>query len=101
MIDNARELAEGPKTEEALPLQGVQSHPKWPLVQEMTLPLAVRIPVGRLTLAELRSLEPGTIIESPWPIAEEVPLYAANVALSWCEFAVAEGVMAARLTRLG
>jgi flagellar motor switch protein FliM len=74
---------------------------KWPALQEMKLPLAVRIPLGRLSLRQLRELSAGTVLETECPSAEEVPLYVSDVALSWCEFVVVDGVMAARLTRLG
>ena len=74
---------------------------RWPVLQELAVPVAVRIPLRRMTLRGVQSLAVGTVIESEWPAAEEVPLHAADVLLSWCEFAVMDGVMAARLTRLG
>lgn len=78
-----------------------QAHGEWPVLQTMLLPLAVRIPLMRVTLKQVRDLAVGDVLESMWPVAEEVPLYASGAAVSWCEFAVVDGVMAARLTRLG
>jgi flagellar motor switch protein FliM len=74
---------------------------KWPVLQAMPVRLAVRIPLPRMVLRDVRALAVGDVLESEWPCAEEVPLHAANVALSWCEFAVVDGFIAARLTRLG
>jgi len=78
-----------------------ESNEKWPVLERMAVPLAVRVPLHRLRLGDVRELREGSVLASEWPAAEEVPLYAADVPLSWCEFAVVDGVMAARLTRLG
>lgn len=78
-----------------------ENNEKWPLLQVMELGVAVRIPLRSMTLRAVRELAPGAVLESEWPAAEEVPLYAAGVVLSWCEFADVNGTMAARLTRLG
>ncbi|MDE1161707.1 MAG: FliM/FliN family flagellar motor C-terminal domain-containing protein [Acidobacteriaceae bacterium] len=78
-----------------------EANDKWPVLQRLAIPMAVRIPLERITLREVRKLAAGCVLTSEWPAAEEVPLFAADVALSWCEFAVIDGVMAARLTRLG
>jgi flagellar motor switch protein FliM len=85
----------------ALPAGSFEKHAKWPVLQTVEVPLAVRVPLVRLTLRDVRGLQPGAVLMSEWPAAEEVPLYAADVVLSWCEFAVVDGIMAARLTRLG
>jgi flagellar motor switch/type III secretory pathway protein FliN len=78
-----------------------EANENWSELQEMKLPLAVRVPMKRMKLAQVRALQVGSVVESTWPVSEEVPLHAANVALSWCEFAVVDGEMAARVTRLG
>lgn len=74
---------------------------EWPVAQQLPMPLAVRIPLQRMTLRALRELQEGDVLESLWPVAQEVPLYVGGVALSWCEFAVVDGEMAVRMTRLG
>lgn len=84
-----------------LPAGSFESNAKWPVLQHLDVPMTVRIPLRSLTLREVRELKADAVVSSDWPAAEEVPLYAADVALSWCEFAVVDGVMAARLTRLG
>ncbi|MDE1154453.1 MAG: FliM/FliN family flagellar motor C-terminal domain-containing protein [Acidobacteriaceae bacterium] len=78
-----------------------ESNEKWPVLQQLNVSMRVRIPLQRVTLRTLRGLRPGALLCSDWPAAEEVPLYAQEVPLSWCEFAVVDEVMAARLTRLG
>ena len=85
----------------ALTAGSFEANAKWPLLQTLEVPLAVRVPLRKLKLRDVRDLQAGAVINSEWPAAEEVPLYATDVVLSWCEFAVVDGVMAARLTRLG
>lgn len=63
--------------------------------------MAVKIPLPGMSLRELAKLRVGDIVESQWPAVEEVPLHAAGVILSWCEFAVVREAISARLTRLG
>lgn len=72
----------------------------WPVLQELRVPMRVRIALPAMRLADVQRLEVGAVVMSPCPAAQEVPLLAAGVALSWCEFAVVDGMMAARLTRL-
>lgn len=95
------EAAEGVSVAADAQAVNFQAHGEWPVLQTMLLPLAVRIPLMRMTLKQVRDLTVGDVLESMWPVAEEVPLYAGSAAVSWCEFAVVDGVMAARLTRLG
>lgn len=78
-----------------------EAQENWADLKDLRLPLAVRVPAGRMTLAQVRALQVGSVVETAWAVSEEVPLHAANVALSWCEFAVVDGQMAARLTRIG
>ncbi len=73
----------------------------WPALQHVAVPLAVRIPLPALRLREVQELQLGALLLSTWPATEEVPLLAAGVALSWCEFEGAEQTMAVRVTRLG
>jgi len=69
-------------------------------VDELPIPLRVRIALPRMTLANVQRLMPGLILLSDCPAAQEVPLLAAGAELSWCEFAVVDGTLAARITRL-
>ncbi len=73
---------------------------KWPVMTQVPVPVSVRIPLPGVSLRGLAALRVGTVIASAWPVSEEVPLYAAGVALSWCEFDVVDGAIAVRLTRL-
>jgi flagellar motor switch protein FliM len=78
----------------------LRAQAKWPVMMQVGVPLAVRIPLPGVSLRGLATLVVGTVIASEWPVSEEVPLYAAGVALSWCEFDVVDGAIAVRLTRL-
>jgi len=77
------------------------SRTKWPMLQQVPVPMTVKIPLPGISLRELGALAVGEVIASEWPASEEVPLYASNVALSWGEFEVVNGAIAIRLTRLG
>ena len=74
---------------------------RWPMLQQVPVPMTVKIPLPGISLRQLGALAVGEVIVSDWPASEEVPLYASNVALSWGEFEVVEGSIAVRLTRLG
>jgi len=81
--------------------EGQAMHAKWPMLQQVPVPMTVKIPLPGISLRELGTLAVGEVIASEWPASEEVPLYASNVALSWGEFEVVDGLIAIRLTRLG
>ena len=74
---------------------------KWPMLQQVPVPMTVKIPLPGISLRGLASLSAGDLIVSSWVASEEVPLYASNIALSWGEFEVVDGMIAIRLTRLG
>lgn len=74
---------------------------KWPMLMQVPVLMKVKIPLPGISLRELTTLHVGEVIVSEWPASEEVPLYASNIALSWGEFEVVDGVIAVRLTRLG
>ncbi|MFC6644291.1 FliM/FliN family flagellar motor C-terminal domain-containing protein [Granulicella cerasi] len=84
-----------------LSTESFEANEQWPVLQNLHVPLSVRVPLRTLSLKELRALQPGDILSSEWMASEEVPMFAGTVPLSWCEFAVVEGLMAARLTRIG
>lgn len=84
-----------------LPSPEFEKAESWPVVQELRIPLHVKIALPPMRLVDVQRLSPGSMIVSTCSAVQEVPLFAAGVALSWCEFAVADGMMAARLTRLG
>ena len=81
--------------------QTIFRNEKWPALQLAPVALAVRVPLAGVSLRELQELVAGKTIESKWPAADEVPLYAGGVLLSWGEFETAEQRMAIRMTRLG
>jgi flagellar motor switch/type III secretory pathway protein FliN len=74
---------------------------KWPMPQQMPVRMTVKIPMVGISLRGLAALQVGAVIASTWAAGEEVPLYASNVTLSWCEFEVVNGGIAVRLTRVG
>jgi len=79
----------------------IKHHAKWTSLQHARVQMVVKIPLPGMSLRDLSRLQVGDVVESQWLAVEEVPLFAAGVTLSWCEFAVVREAMAARLTRLG
>ena len=60
----------------------------------------VTVPLREFRVRNLLSLEAGTLVESQWGHAEDVPLSAGEVQLAWAEFEVVDTQLAVRLTRL-
>ncbi len=73
---------------------------RWPMLRLAAVPMQVKVPLSGISLRVLGKLEQGMVLESAWQAGEEVPLYAADVLVSWGEFEVADGQIAVRLTRL-
>ena len=90
-----------PFMERASADEAAEARGKWPILQQVFVPMTVKIPLPGISLRGLAALSVGTLIVSSWAASEEVPLYASNVALSWGEFEVVDGMIAIRLTRLG
>jgi flagellar motor switch protein FliM len=80
---------------------GMENNPKWAALQHVPVRLVVKLPLPPMSLRKLHQLRVGMVIESKWSAGEEVPLWSSDVTLSWCEFAVVNDKIAARLTRLG
>jgi flagellar motor switch/type III secretory pathway protein FliN len=81
--------------------EAAEARTKWPMLLQVPVSMMVKIPLPRISLRGLAALSVGNLIVSSWAASEEVPLYASNVALSWGEFEVVDGMIAIRLTRLG
>jgi len=81
--------------------EAVEAQVKWHMLQQVSVPMTVKIPLPGISLRGLAALSIGTLIVSSWAASEEVPLYASDIALSWGEFEVVDGMIAIRLTRLG
>jgi flagellar motor switch protein FliN/FliY len=63
--------------------------------------LDVTVPIPGFRVQELLALEPGAILESRWPHAEDVPVRCGGAQLVWAEFEVVDQKLAVRVTRLG
>jgi len=88
-------------TEQGSSGEAAETHLKWLALQQVPVPMTVKIPLPGISLRGLAALSVGTLIVSSWAASEEVPLYASDIALSWGEFEVVDGMIAIRLTRLG
>jgi flagellar motor switch/type III secretory pathway protein FliN len=74
---------------------------KWEAVAVLPLQLDVAIPIPNFRVRDLLALDKGTILESNWSHAEDIPVWCGGVQLMWAEFEVIENILAVRVTRVG
>jgi flagellar motor switch/type III secretory pathway protein FliN len=67
----------------------------------LPLQLDVSIPIPEFRVADLLSLTKGTVLESNWSHAEDIPVWCGGARLMWTEFEVIDDVLAVRVTRVG
>ena len=63
--------------------------------------LDVTIPIPGFRIQNLLTLERGTLLESRWHHADDVPVWCGGVQLVWTEFEVIDQKLAVRVTRVG
>ena len=78
----------------------IEEHPAWTVVSRLPVMLSVRIPLTRLKVRDLLSLESGRLLESTWSQTSDVPLSVGEVRLGWSEFEVSGQQIGVRLTQL-
>jgi hypothetical protein len=83
-------------TSEPLPIFGRNAS-----VAALPLQLDVAIPIPDFRVVDLLSLAKGTVLESDWPHAEDIPVWCGGVQLMWAEFEVIDNILAVRVTRVG
>ena len=81
-------------------MQSIEEHEQWPLLSRIPMRLVAGVPVVNFKVRDLLAMHVGAVVPTCWPSTEDVPLRMGEVQLSWSEFEVVEGRMAARLTRL-
>lgn len=62
--------------------------------------LDVAVPIRNFRVRNLLALEPGVVVASQWPHADDLPVMAGNQTLARSEFEVIDSHLAVRLTRL-
>jgi flagellar motor switch/type III secretory pathway protein FliN len=67
----------------------------------LPLQLDVTVPIPSFRVRDLLALDKGTVLESEWPHAEDVPVWCGGVQLVWTEFEVVDEKLAVRVTRVG
>ena len=77
------------------------SKEQWEHVQDMACDLSVELAVPGFRVRDLIQLEKQMVIDTHWPVGNDVPLRMNGELLAWCEFEVIENRLAVRLTELG
>lgn len=67
----------------------------------LPMQLDVTIPIPGFSVQNLLTLERGTLLESRWHHADDVPVWCGGVQLVWTEFEVIDQKLAVRVTRVG
>lgn len=62
--------------------------------------LDVTIPIPGFRVQDLLALEKGSVLETRWPQADDVPVWCGGVQLVWTEFEVIDRKLAVRVTRI-
>ncbi len=78
----------------------IEEHASWPVIAHLPITLIARTSLSKFKVRDLLRLEAGQVIESLWPVVEDVPLVVGQVKLGWCEFEVVDKQIGVRLTRL-
>ena len=73
---------------------------KWTQVRELACYLTVDLPLPNFHVADLVALDRQSVIDTHWPVGNDVPLRVNGELLAWCEFEVVESRLAVRLTEL-
>jgi flagellar motor switch protein FliN/FliY len=73
---------------------------KWAHVRDLPCKLTVDLPLPGFRVMDLLALAPRSVIDTHWPVGNDVPLRVNGELLAWCEFEVVENRLAVRLTEL-
>ncbi len=71
----------------------------WAALQAVPLRAAVYVSIPGTTLRSIANLRPGQVLETSWPVTDDVPLRVGDTMLGWAEFDNLDGRMAVRLTK--
>jgi flagellar motor switch protein FliM len=69
-------------------------------VTSLPVRLDVKIPMPNFRFKDLARLRAGQVLETAWPVSEDLPVAAGDVRLLWAEFSVAERQLTVRVTRV-
>jgi flagellar motor switch/type III secretory pathway protein FliN len=82
-------------------LPASRAEDQWQHVQDMACILSVDLPLPGFRVRDLMRLQPQSVIDTRWPVGNDVPLRVNGELLAWCEFDVVEDHLAVRITELG
>jgi len=69
-------------------------------IAALPMQLDVTVPIPFFRIQNLINLEKGTVLESHWQHADDVPLWCGGAQLGWTEFEIVDRKLAVRLTRI-
>lgn len=73
---------------------------RWNAFQSIPCVLTLELQVPQFTVRSLLELQPGSIVDSGWSEAAEIPLRVNGELLAWSEFEVVDDRYGVRLTEL-
>ena len=72
----------------------------WSSFKQLPCLLTLELPVPRFTVRQALELRPGTIVDTRWSQAADIPLRVNGELLAWSEFEVVDERFGVRLTEL-
>ncbi len=79
---------------------GNSAEPLWNSFKGLPCNLSLDLPVPRFTVQHLLELSPGSIVDTQWSQAADIPLRVNGELLAWSEFEVVDDHYGVRLTEL-
>ncbi len=83
----------------ARPMDLIETHSAWPTLARVPETITALVPVKRMTVYDLLSLQAGHVLSTETALADDIPIKVGPVQLAWAEFEVVERTLAVRLTR--
>lgn len=101
VTENAAALLVSSEVEKQQSRSSLQSIAENSILSSLPLQLDVTVPIPSFRVQDLLSLEKGSVLESRWPHAEDVPVWCGGSQLMWSEFEMVGQKLAVRVTRIG
>jgi flagellar motor switch/type III secretory pathway protein FliN len=72
----------------------------WNSFKQLPCFLTLELPVPRFTVGQVLELKPGTVVDTQWSQATDIPLRLNGELLAWSEFEIVDDRYGVRITEL-